>query len=150
MIRHFRFVVPTFLACAVTVAAWVASGRPAEAAPVEYVKICDYYGAGYFYIPGTDICQNANAIPQTQSAISGFATTAYQGIAISSAIVAPFMPSNANYAVSAHIAAFSGQEAFGLGGLARAGNTNFFHSGGIGIAASGGSPIGRAGFMYAW
>ncbi|MGO9356353.1 MAG: porin, partial [Xanthobacteraceae bacterium] len=49
MIRHFRFVVPTFLACAVTVAAWVASGRPAEAAPVEYVKICDYYGAGYFY-----------------------------------------------------------------------------------------------------
>ncbi len=26
------------------------------AEPVEYVKICDTYGAGYFYIPGTDTC----------------------------------------------------------------------------------------------
>ena len=23
---------------------------------VEYVRICDTYGAGYFYIPGTDTC----------------------------------------------------------------------------------------------
>jgi hypothetical protein len=150
MIRHSRLVVLTLLAFAVTVAAWVASDRPAKAGPAEYVKICDAYGAGYFYIPGSDICQNANAIPQAQSAISGFATTAYQGIAISSAIVAPFMPSTANYAVSAHLATFYGQEALGVGGLARAGNTNFFLSGGIGIATAGGSPVGRAGFMYAW
>ncbi|HWG05822.1 MAG TPA: porin, partial [Beijerinckiaceae bacterium] len=27
-----------------------------KAAPVEYVKICDAYGAGFFYIPGTDTC----------------------------------------------------------------------------------------------
>ena len=27
-----------------------------KAAPVAYVKICDAYGAGYFYIPGTDTC----------------------------------------------------------------------------------------------
>jgi hypothetical protein len=26
------------------------------AEPVEYVKICDTYGKGYFYIPGTDTC----------------------------------------------------------------------------------------------
>ncbi|RUY50657.1 porin, partial [Mesorhizobium sp. M7A.F.Ca.CA.001.06.1.1] len=25
----------------------------AEPEPAEYVKICDVYGAGYFYIPGT-------------------------------------------------------------------------------------------------
>ena len=27
-----------------------------EAEPVEYVRICDAYGAGFFYIPGTETC----------------------------------------------------------------------------------------------
>jgi hypothetical protein len=27
-----------------------------KAAPVEYVRVCTAYGAGYFYIPGTDTC----------------------------------------------------------------------------------------------
>jgi hypothetical protein len=27
-----------------------------KAAPVEYVKVCDAFGAGFFYIPGTDTC----------------------------------------------------------------------------------------------
>jgi hypothetical protein len=27
-----------------------------KAAPVSYVKVCDAYGAGFFYIPGTDTC----------------------------------------------------------------------------------------------
>ena len=30
--------------------------RSRKAAPVEYVRICDAYGAGFFYIPGTDTC----------------------------------------------------------------------------------------------
>lgn len=29
-----------------------------QAAPVEYVKVCSIYGAGFHYIPGTDICRN--------------------------------------------------------------------------------------------
>jgi hypothetical protein len=28
----------------------------ANAKPVEYVKICSLYGAGFYYVPGTDIC----------------------------------------------------------------------------------------------
>jgi hypothetical protein len=27
-----------------------------EPEPVEYVRVCDTYGAGYFYIPGTEVC----------------------------------------------------------------------------------------------
>jgi len=27
-----------------------------KAAPVEYVKVCDVYGSGFFFIPGTDTC----------------------------------------------------------------------------------------------
>lgn len=39
----------------------VASAQAADlpfrkAAPVEYVRVCDFTGAGYFYIPGTDTC----------------------------------------------------------------------------------------------
>jgi hypothetical protein len=27
-----------------------------KAAPIEYVRVCDAYGSGFFYIPGTDTC----------------------------------------------------------------------------------------------
>jgi hypothetical protein len=33
-----------------------AADLPVKASPVEYVKICSLYGAGFFYIPGTDTC----------------------------------------------------------------------------------------------
>jgi len=33
-----------------------AADLPVKAKPVEYVKICSIYGAGFFYIPGTDSC----------------------------------------------------------------------------------------------
>ena len=28
----------------------------AEPEPVEYVRVCDVYGAGFYYIPGTETC----------------------------------------------------------------------------------------------
>nr|WP_321526439.1 porin [uncultured Cohaesibacter sp.] len=43
-------------------AAALVAGGAAQAAdlpvaePVDYVKVCDAYGAGYFFIPGTDTC----------------------------------------------------------------------------------------------
>lgn len=33
-----------------------AADLPVKARPVEYVRICSLYGAGFFYIPGTDTC----------------------------------------------------------------------------------------------
>lgn len=33
-----------------------AADLPAKAKPVEYVKICSLYGAGFYYVPGTDTC----------------------------------------------------------------------------------------------
>jgi Porin subfamily len=33
-----------------------AADLPVKAKPVEYVKVCNLYGEGFFYIPGTDIC----------------------------------------------------------------------------------------------
>jgi hypothetical protein len=40
----------------VAVAGAQAADLPVKAKPVEYVRICSLYGAGYYYIPGTDIC----------------------------------------------------------------------------------------------
>ncbi len=33
-----------------------AADLPVKARPVQYVKICSLYGAGFYYIPGTDTC----------------------------------------------------------------------------------------------
>ncbi len=48
-------------AAALTGVAGVSGARAADlparaAAPIEYVRICDAYGAGFFYIPGTETC----------------------------------------------------------------------------------------------
>ena len=40
-----------------------------EAEPVEYVRICDAYGAGFFYIPGTETCLK----------FSGYVRVTYRG-----------------------------------------------------------------------
>ncbi len=48
-------------ACALALAAILPPG-PA-AASVQYVKVCSLYGAGFFYIPGTDACGIANYLP---------------------------------------------------------------------------------------
>ncbi|MET4328681.1 hypothetical protein ABIB80_004516 [Bradyrhizobium sp. i1.15.2] len=33
-----------------------AADLPVKAKPIEYVKVCSLYGAGFYYIPGTDTC----------------------------------------------------------------------------------------------
>src|ERR1051325_1662614 len=40
----------------VAVAGAQAADLPVKAKPVEYVKVCSIYGAGFYYIPGTDTC----------------------------------------------------------------------------------------------
>ena len=37
-----------------------------QAAPIEYVRICDAYGAGFFYIPGTDTCLKIGGLGLTE------------------------------------------------------------------------------------
>jgi len=38
-----------------------AADLPVKAKPVEYVKVCSLYGAGFFYVPGTDTCLKIGA-----------------------------------------------------------------------------------------
>jgi len=40
----------------VAITAGQAADLPVKAKPVEYVKVCSLYGAGFYYMPGTDMC----------------------------------------------------------------------------------------------
>jgi hypothetical protein len=37
-----------------------------QAAPIEYVRICDAYGAGFFFIPGTESCLKVGGLVLTE------------------------------------------------------------------------------------
>lgn len=44
----------------------------AEPEPMEYVKICDAYGDGYFYIPGTATCLRLRGLVRLQANVESF------------------------------------------------------------------------------
>jgi hypothetical protein len=44
-----------------------AADLPVKAQAVQYVKICSLYGAGFYYIPGTDMCINVGGYVRTQA-----------------------------------------------------------------------------------
>jgi hypothetical protein len=43
-----------------------AADLPVKAKPVQYVKICSLYGAGFYYIPGTDTCLKIGGFVRTE------------------------------------------------------------------------------------
>lgn len=45
--------------------------RPGTAAPVEYVRVCDLFGVGYHYIPGTEVCFNPTENDARQATAGG-------------------------------------------------------------------------------
>jgi hypothetical protein len=162
------------IAAAVTAGLTAAIVAPSHAAPVEYVKICSLYGAGFFYIPGTDTCTSAYQIVQSQFDLARAQTRASTGTAMAASLVAPWLPTGTNYAVSTHWATYDGQHAAGFSGLMRI-SGNFVFSGGFALGLDKGNltslsnrtqtefgtsipaqswsdirGVGRAGFMYAW
>jgi hypothetical protein len=164
-----RFIV----AAAIAVFACLAV-TPSQAQPVEYVRICDLYGAGFFYVPGTDTCLQSRQVADNQFAIARANTRAATGTAMAASLVAPYLPNGTNYAVSAHWAGFDGQHATGFSGLMRL-SGHFVFSAGVAVGLDRGKLIslaertqtefgtsvpseswseirglGRAGFMYAW
>src|SRR5499425_2650997 len=43
-----------------------AADLPVKAKPVEYVKVCSLYGAGFWYVPGTDPCLKIGSFVRVQ------------------------------------------------------------------------------------
>jgi hypothetical protein len=48
-----------------------AADLPVKAKPVEYVRICSLYGAGFYYIPGTDTCIKIGGYLRAEVTIHG-------------------------------------------------------------------------------
>jgi hypothetical protein len=77
----FGKIIPGLAGALIGVGAAQAADLPVKAKAVEYVKVCSLYGAGFFYIPGTDTCiklggymridTSFNAGPHDQPAYSG-------------------------------------------------------------------------------
>jgi hypothetical protein len=66
-----------------------AADLPVKAKPVQYVKICSLYGAGFYYIPGTDTCIRVGGYVRSQlewGSVNGnsFGTNGPSGFATSS------------------------------------------------------------------
>ncbi len=122
MWRHInaaRCILGCSLRAILATAALVLAMPTAGQAAVEYVKVCSIYGAGFFYIPGTDTCVSAQQIVQNQFDIARQITRASTGTAMAGALVNPWLPEGTNYAISTHWAVFDGQHAVGVAGLIR-------------------------------
>jgi hypothetical protein len=48
-----------------------AADMPVKAKAVEYVKVCSAYGAGFYYIPGTDICLRVGGYVFLETGVKG-------------------------------------------------------------------------------
>ncbi|WP_062229000.1 porin [Aureimonas frigidaquae] len=50
-----------------------------EPEPVEYVRVCDVYGTGYYYIPGTETCIKTSGYLRFQYNVAGSPVTNSEG-----------------------------------------------------------------------
>jgi hypothetical protein len=173
-IKAAQLVIARLAALAAVIFVFAAITATPSHAQVQYVKICSLYGAGFFYIPGTDTCTQAQQIIDNQFGIARATTYAATGTAMAASLVAPYLPTGTNFAVSGHWAAFDGQNAAGFSGLMRL-SGNFVFSAGFAVGLDRGNltslssrtqtefgtsipqeswsnvrGLTRAGFMYAW
>src|SRR5712691_1970454 len=67
----------------VGVAGAQAADLPVKAKPVEYVKVCNLYGVGFYYVPGTDTCIQVGGVVRADYGwnVTGARTTHYSGTA---------------------------------------------------------------------
>jgi hypothetical protein len=60
----------------------LAADLPAKVKPVEYVKVCSLYGAGFYYIPGTETCLKIGSFVRIDASFNSsgtYGTPFFQG-----------------------------------------------------------------------
>src|SRR5689334_6405089 len=67
-LKHLAFCGAAGLA---SIASAQAADLPVKAKAVEYVKVCSLYGAGFFYIPGTDTCLKIGGFVRADYVVNG-------------------------------------------------------------------------------
>ncbi|RUU05262.1 hypothetical protein EOD23_15535 [Mesorhizobium sp. USDA-HM6] len=162
------FLAPAILGAATLLAA------PSEAA-VEYVRVCDAYGANYYYSPGTNTCINAQtgetrmevddgeggtttvtgktALASQVDDIGNRITRAFENASISAALAAPDLVQGEHFGLRVNWGNAGDANAFGVTG-ATVLSEGFAHggrlTGTLGIAFSGNVVGGNAGLQFNW
>lgn len=147
----------------------LSGGTSAGAAPVEYVKICSAAGIGFYYIPGTDICANANTGETVDGSTTGLTQTeqdaldaqkyakaaqeasqrSAEGVAMTMALPGTLVDDGKHFGASVHVGTFGGYGALGVGGAFRL-NPNVTFDGGLSVGTTYGQVGGRAGLNVSW
>ncbi|WP_022722808.1 porin [Rhodopseudomonas sp. B29] len=70
-----KFLALSSAAAVITAGSAQAADLPLKAKAVEYVKVCSIYGAGFYYMPGTDTCIKIGGYLRADATING--STAY-------------------------------------------------------------------------
>ncbi|KAB1070841.1 porin [Methylobacterium planeticum] len=70
MSRHISALLAT-TAAFYTCAAYAADLPVKKAVPIEFVRVCSAYGAGFFYIPGTDTCLRISGRARFEAGVVG-------------------------------------------------------------------------------
>jgi hypothetical protein len=111
-----------------TVAGAQAADLPTrKAAPVAYVRICDAYGAGFFYIPGTDTCLKVGGLALFEARIfntpysigAGFLSGAAPGALAAGLGPFPFVTPGGGTTLSTAYRNARERDNYGLGALGR-------------------------------
>lgn len=143
-----------------------------RAQPIEYVRVCDLYGVGFFYIPGTDQCLrpetgeiryetedgtvfSQTAIARRLDAVEELLEEAEEGVAIANALENPDLTGSERFGVAINWGQFEGSNAFGFAATGVVaddlfnGSTRLGVSGAVAVGESGGFGS-RASLQLSW
>jgi hypothetical protein len=138
--------------------------QPASAQPVEYVRVCDTFGTGWFYIPGTEQCFRADTgeirfetedgIVVTQSELAARVEDLESDAAISNALEDPDLIAGERFGVRVNWGAAGAQSAAGVTGSVVFNDSVFGEKGRLagsgGVGFTNGRVGGRAGMQLTW
>lgn len=143
----------------VAVSALMFLATPASAEPVEYVRVCDAFGTGFFYIPGTETCVNPdtgetrkdseNGVIYGQTEVAKEAQEATEGVAIGIAMSNATVDAGKTFGAAANIGTYGGEVALGLSAAIKA-TEGLTFNGAVGVGLGGGNVAGRGGVNFSW
>jgi len=129
---------------------------PAHA--VNYVKVCEVYGEGWAFIPGTPVCYNVETGETREQTDDGIvygqlplasSAEANEGVAISMALPTAIVDPGKTFGIAVNFGTFEGESALGLGAAMQVGG-GLTLNGAIGAGTTHGTLAGRVGANFSW